>query len=56
MPPDDTAAAVAGHAVLIGSEPGVKAAIDATKSDSLAESAAFQEARGAVGSDGLAYV
>jgi hypothetical protein len=55
-PKDGTAAAVVDHAVLLGTEPAVKSAIDATKGNALSEAKAFQEARGAVGSDGLAYV
>jgi hypothetical protein len=53
---DGTAAAVVGHAVLLGSEPALKSAVDATKGDALSEAKAFKEARSAVGSDGLAYV
>jgi hypothetical protein len=54
-PRDGTAATVVGHAVLLGTEAGVKSAIDATKGDALSESPAFKEGRGAVGSAGLAY-
>ncbi|HEU4974263.1 MAG TPA: DUF3352 domain-containing protein [Baekduia sp.] len=53
---DDEAAAVLDGRVLIGSERGVKAAIDATKGDSLAESKQFQEARDAVSTDGLGFL
>jgi hypothetical protein len=51
----DAAAVVEGR-VLIGSERSVKAAIDATKGDSLAELEAFQEARGEVPADGLGFL
>jgi hypothetical protein len=53
---DGTASTVLGHTVIVGTESGLKAAIDASKGDSLAKAAGFREARDEVGTDGLAYV
>jgi hypothetical protein len=52
---DGTASAVVGHTVVVGTENGLKAAVDASKGDSLAKAAAFREARNEVGTEGLAY-
>jgi hypothetical protein len=53
---EGTASAVLANTVVVGTESGVKAAIDASKGDSLAKAAGFREARDEVGTDGLAYV
>ncbi|HEV7750908.1 MAG TPA: DUF3352 domain-containing protein [Baekduia sp.] len=53
---DDLAAAVVDHVVLVGTEPGLKSAIDARSGDTLAEAKNFKEARDAVGTDGLGFV
>lgn len=50
------AAAVHEHAVLIGTEAGVKSAIDAGDGRSLAESGAFKEARDEVDDDDLGWL
>lgn len=55
-PSDGFAAAVTGGRVLVGSEAGVKAAIDATTGDSLAESGTLAKARQAVPGGGLGFV
>lgn len=52
---DATASAVLQHTVLVGSENGLKAAIDASKGDSLAKAAGFREARDEVGTEGLGF-
>jgi len=54
-PRDHTAAAVLGHTVVVATEPAMKAAIDASKGDSLSEAKGFREARDAVGTDGLGF-
>lgn len=55
---DESAYAVVDHAVLAGTEPGLKAAIDASKGDSLAESDRLKSAREKVSDErlGLLYV
>jgi hypothetical protein len=55
---DDTAAAVVGDAVVIGTEPGLKGAIDASKGSSLAEADALKKARATVSQErsGFAYL
>ena len=52
----DLAAAVVDHVVLVGSEPGLKSAIDARSGDTLADAKNFKEARETVGTDGLGFV
>lgn len=53
---DFSAAAVVDGRVLLGTEKGLKAAIDATKGSSLAEVKQFEEARDAVEDDGLGFL
>ena len=53
---DDLAAAVVDHAVLIGTENGLKSAIDARSGGGLAASGTFKKARETVGTDGLGFV
>jgi hypothetical protein len=57
-PDDGTAAAVVGDAVVVGTEPGLKAAIDASKGSSLAETDALKKARTTVSEErsGFAYL
>jgi hypothetical protein len=54
---DDIAAAVVDHAVLIGTERGLKSAIDAQAGGGgLASSGTFKKARETVGTDGIGFV
>ena len=53
---DKSAGAMLGGAVVIGSEPGLKAAIDASKGDSLGESDRLDEARAAVDDQRLGFL
>jgi hypothetical protein len=55
---DRTAAAVVGGAVVIGTEPGLKGAVDASKGSSLAEADALKKARATVSQErsGFAYL
>jgi len=55
---DQTAAAVVGDAVVIGTEPGLKGAVDASKGSSLAEADALKRARATVSQErsGFAYL
>jgi hypothetical protein len=50
------AAAVVSHAVLVGSERGLKSAIDAQSGAKLSAAGNFEEARKTVGTDGLGFV
>jgi hypothetical protein len=52
----DVAAAVVDHVVLVGTEPGLKSAIDARSGDTLANAKNFKEARATVGTDGLGFL
>jgi hypothetical protein len=52
----DLAAAVVDHAVLVGTERGFKAAVDATRGDELADAPEFKRAREAVGTDGFGFL
>jgi hypothetical protein len=55
---DETAAGLVGDAVVIGTEPGFKGAVDASKGSSLAESDALEKARAEVSQErsGFAYL
>jgi hypothetical protein len=55
---DNTAAGVFGHAVVVGTEPGFKAAVDASKGDSLADGNDLRAVRAKVAQDriGLFYL
>jgi hypothetical protein len=55
---DQTAAAVVGDAVVIGTEPGFKGAVDASKGSSLAEADALKKSRATVSQErsGFAYL
>lgn len=53
---ESTAATVLDHNVVIGTEPGLKAAIDASKGDSLAESNSLEAVRSKVTDDRIALL